>query len=104
MKSVLILSLLVVAIIFDPVSGQIQCAPPNCDFVNRALLFPHNDPNLFYQCAPGPMGTWIPFELRCQCLTLFYTARQRCDFPEDWTPQCIGHDPGSIPTPCDPRP
>ncbi|CRK87573.1 CLUMA_CG001370, isoform A [Clunio marinus] len=103
MKGFLILCI-IVSIVLAPASAQIQCAPPNCAIAaNRALLFPHDDPTLFWQCSPGVQG-WIPVERPCQCLTFFYTNLQRCEFPFNWTRQCIGTDPNAVPRPCPPPP
>ncbi|KAL7012736.1 hypothetical protein ACKWTF_015010 [Chironomus riparius] len=73
-----------------------NCAQPDCSIPanqqNRAL-FPHPDPNYFWQCAPGTVvGTWAAMARPCACGTVFNpnVSPPRCTFwfERSWQPIC----------------
>lgn len=70
-----------------------NCGAPNCNIVaNRAWHHAHPDPNFFWQCAPWEgENDWRPVQMPCACGTLFVTARNRCQHPHEWAPECPNH-------------
>lgn len=68
------------------------CTIPDCSrTTNRPFIFPHNDPNKYYQCRPkNAMGEWESIVRDCGCETYFSYEEQRCVHPFEWFNQCSG--------------
>ena len=72
------------------------CLAPDCSIPanqQNIALFPHPDPNYFWQCAPGnTVGTWTAIARPCACGTVFnpFVYPPRCTFwfERSWTPIC----------------
>ncbi|CAG9810941.1 unnamed protein product [Chironomus riparius] len=86
-----------------------NCAQPDCSIPanqqNRAL-FPHPDPNLYWQCTPGTViGTWAAMARPCACGTHFNpnVSPPRCTFwfERSWQPICGWARPPYM-RPCEP--
>lgn len=79
------------------------CSAPNCSNTdNRPFIFPHKDPNKFYQCRPiNTFNAWEAIERHCGCETYFNYQEQRCVHPYEWVNLCSGTpiNPPS-PVPC----
>ena len=71
-----------------------------CDSTNRHWLWPHQDPNNFWQCQRKADGGWMAIERQCACGTLFDYGRQYCVHPIEWNPQCAGHNNNPILAEC----
>ncbi|CRK87049.1 CLUMA_CG000853, isoform A [Clunio marinus] len=67
-----------------------QCPVINCmEDAHRHFVFPHPDPNWFYQCQlANADGLWTVLTRPCGCQTLFSYNDQRCVHPREWVRQC----------------
>ncbi|KAG5671044.1 hypothetical protein PVAND_001262 [Polypedilum vanderplanki] len=92
-----------------PQDPDIPCGPPDCrlpeNHQNEAL-FPHPDPNFYYQCYPHSIAQgWIPIVRQCACGTVFnpHIFPRRCTFwwENTWYPICDWQSPPEL-APCDP--
>lgn len=67
------------------------CGSPDCsDVTNRPFLFPHINPNKYYQCRPRNAYSWEAIERDCGCETYFSYSDQRCVHPPEWINRCSG--------------
>lgn len=66
------------------------CGTPDCSkSSDRSFLFPHVNPNKYFQCRPrSTMGDWEAIERNCGCETYFDYSKQRCVHPFEWESQC----------------
>lgn len=88
-----------------------NCGPPDCGIpTNRYhpnALFPAEDPNYFWQCAPTQVGVWEPLLRLCACGSVFnaFENPRRCTFWFDKTWAVPPGCPWVVPPilrPCDP--
>lgn len=69
------------------VCGSPDCTKPS----DRSFLFPHVNPNKYFQCRPkSAVGDWEALERSCGCETYFDYNEQRCVHPFEWANQCYG--------------
>ncbi|KAG5671055.1 hypothetical protein PVAND_001273 [Polypedilum vanderplanki] len=79
-----------------------DCGPPDCQILSNRYhqdaLFPHPDPNRYYQCAPYSINAWRPMERYCICGTVFNPKLSRCTFfwSDDWEPICEWQNPPAL--------
>ncbi|KAL7025982.1 hypothetical protein ACKWTF_013725 [Chironomus riparius] len=84
----------------------LNCELPDCTILSNRYhgnaLFPHPNPEMYYQCVPYDVNNWYPMERYCICGTVFNPKLARCSFwwGEDWEPICDWEMPPSF-TPCD---
>lgn len=88
-----------------------NCGAPDCSIptnrYHQNALFPHPDPNYFWQCAPTAVGVWEPLARPCACGSVFNVNEnpRRCTFWFDrsWSvpPGCTWPVPPIL-RPCDP--
>lgn len=53
------------------------CDPPVCK-ANETILYPHEDPTKFYQCAPASGCAWAPVVMQCPKPLYFGFKQQVC--------------------------
>ncbi|KAG5671054.1 hypothetical protein PVAND_001272 [Polypedilum vanderplanki] len=90
----------------DPVS---PCGVPDCSLPENHqnhALFPHPDPNFYYQCYPHNIAQgWQPIVRQCACGTVFnpHIHPRRCTFwwESTWFPICNWQSPPVL-APCPP--
>ncbi|CAG9810942.1 unnamed protein product [Chironomus riparius] len=88
--------------------------PPNCEQPEcwhpqnqqNHALFPHTDPNFYWQCAPqGVPAVWAPMARPCACGTHFnpnvFPPRCTFWFERSWQPICGWTRPPPM-RPCEP--
>lgn len=75
------------------------CIPIDCSGDPKShRLFPHPDPNFFYQCAPSTGCDSTPVQMPCSKGTWFSWEEQVCIWPCDWVDPC-----GDLPGKTDPE-
>jgi hypothetical protein len=87
-----------------------NCGPPDCNDPEKIrlphALYPHPDPNYYWQCAPNQEGRgWIAIARPCACGTVFnpFVYPRRCTFyfDDNWQPICNWQNPPTLRR-CDP--
>lgn len=53
------------------------CQPPDCK-ANETILYPHEDPTKYYQCAPSSGCDWAPVVRQCPAPLYFGFKQQVC--------------------------
>jgi hypothetical protein len=100
----LLLTIAAASVCAGPSKMSPPVIPPNCGLPDCSIpsnryhgdaLFPHEDPNRYYQCAPYDLWNWKPMERYCICGTVFNPKLARCTFfwSEDWEPICDWANP-----------
>ncbi|KAG5671045.1 hypothetical protein PVAND_001263 [Polypedilum vanderplanki] len=92
-----------------PTFPQTPCGVPDCSILSNRYrddaLFPHPDPNYYWQCAPLNATHWAALARPCACGTVFNpnTNPPRCTFwfSDNWSPICTWQNPPNV-VECDP--
>lgn len=66
------------------------CVPPPCTEDQINTLWPTEDRNYFYQCAPQSRCSWYPVRMPCAPGTVFGFKEQVCIWECDWVDPCNG--------------
>ncbi|KAG5671050.1 hypothetical protein PVAND_001268 [Polypedilum vanderplanki] len=92
-----------------PQDPDTPCSPPDCRLPQNHqndALFPHPDPNFYWQCYPHSIQLgWQPIARPCACGTVFnpHIYPRRCSFwwESTWYPICDWQSPPEL-APCAP--
>lgn len=75
----IVVSTLIIGSLAKPFEGRWNCYEPEC---RADFLFPHYNPEKFWQCVESEDG-WVAEELTCPQALHFSPANQGCLLPED---------------------